>query len=422
MIAEIKLYTNRLHKNGYPVIFYFRDKNIRKRVSLNWYFQKEQWDFNLQEPLPSAPNYHFVYPKLINYKYVIKELRFTNVTNIEVYLNIFKPEQANEIEVLRARLKELQSENNVGILEFFDVIIAEKIKKKESIKLYKETKKQISDLLNEQDQGINTIDYDFLNGFILFKKEMGTGTAGIMTYLRTLRATYKEAQRRPSLGVKTGNPFLGLIKTVTSEKIVDVKPADLEKLQQWKPHKFTNKTAQFKMYRSIDLWLFQLIIGGHDLADVAMLTWKNYNNNRLRFRRFKNRNKPGGAIVNNLVLPFAKYFIEKYGTENKDRIFNWIPHPFLELEKYQSFRNNYNRTLTTICTAQEIEILKSKTPRYVFRTLAGELMVNDLVIMQLQGHKPVGVSFSYQKTLPTVLIDKHHQRIIDSIGIKFNTL
>jgi hypothetical protein len=151
---------------------------------------------------------------------------------------------------------------------------------------------------------------------------------------------------------------------------------------------------------------------------VAYLTYSNYKNERLQFKRFKNRNKPGGGVmVNNMVLPFAKIFIEKYGTKNNERLFDWIPHPLLELSRYQSFRNNYNRSLKTICTAQKIEILKSKSPRYVFRTLAGELLVNDLVIMQLQGHKPQGVSFSYQKTLPKILIDKHHKLIIDSIGV-----
>jgi len=418
MIAEIKLYINRLNKKGYPVVFYFRNKKIRKRVALNWYFKKEEWDFRLQQPIPSAPDFDFVYPQLINYKYLIKDLLYHNETNINAYLRIFKPSLKSKIELLQDSIKELQSEDNVGILIMFDTIITEKIKKKESVKFYKETKKQIADFLNDQDQAINTIDYDFLNGFILFKKEMGTGTPGIMAYLRTLRAVFKEAQRRPSLGVQSGNPFLGLIKNTTSEKIVDITPTDIQKFKQWQPHKFANKTAQHNMQRAINLWLFQLLIGGHDLADVAYLTYSNYKNERLQFKRFKNRNKPGGGVmVNNMVLPFAKIFIEKYGTKNNERLFDWIPHPLLELSRYQSFRNNYNRSLKTICTAQKIEILKSKSPRYVFRTLAGELLVNDLVIMQLQGHKPVGVSFSYQKTLPKILIDKHHKLIIDSIGV-----
>jgi len=37
--------------------------------------------------------------------------------------------------------------------------------------------------------------------------------------------------------------------------------------------------------------------------------------------------------------------------------------------------------------------------------------------MQIQGHKPSGVTFNYQNSLPNKIIDLHHQVILDHVGI-----
>lgn len=71
-----------------------------------------------------------------------------------------------------------------------------------------EIKKYVKDYIIE-DEPINNIDYEWINGFKLFKKN---APVGINSYLKAIRAVYKEAQRRPSLNVKSDNPFLGTIK------------------------------------------------------------------------------------------------------------------------------------------------------------------------------------------------------------------
>lgn len=417
MVAEIKLYTNKKFKKGYPVVFYFRNASIRKPISLGWFFEKHEWNFDLNEPFSSAKDYKYIYPVLMNYKHKIKHLLFKGETDLNAYLLALNIDNGSEIELLQKRLAELQNESKVGILEFFDIMIAEKKQKRESIRFYEKTKDQFETYL-VKDVPLNVIDYTWLNNFILYKKQQGTGDAGIMAYLRTLRAVFKEAQKRPYLNVKKENPFVGVIKTIASNKVYEFTTTDFKKLLNYTPHKFTKKTVIEQNKRAVRLWLFQFVIGGHDIVDVANLSWKNYKNNRLQFKRYKNRNKPnGGVVVNNKVLPYAKWFIKHYATPENERMFGFIPAPENET-RYRTFRGNYLRTLKTVSKSLNLTTaINSKTPRYVFRTLGGELLINDLILMQLQGHKPTGVTFSYQNSLPTSVIDVHHKAIVERVGV-----
>ena len=417
MIAEIKLYCNKETKKGFPVVFYYRNKEIRKRVALGWYFFKHEWNFETKEPFATAKDYRYIYPVLLNYKHQIKHLLFTGETDLNAYLQVLNKNTENEIILLKKRIAELQNESKINLIQFMDVLINEKNIKKESTAIYTTTKNQLNEFLMT-DIPMNDVTYEWLNGFILYKKAMGTGIPGINAYLQVIRATYKEAQRRSSLQVKKDNPFIGLIKKFKYNKSNEVTPDDFLKLQQFKPHKNANKSAAFTMQRVIDLWLFQFVIGGHDLVDVALLTWENYKNGRLKFQRYKNRNKPDGGIVTTIkVLPFAKRFIQKYGAADGERIFEFITDPTNET-RYTTFRGNYNRSLKTISAAQQLtSILKSKTSRYVFAAYAGELLIHTHIIDQIQGRKSLGVVFAYQGKLPTKVIDLHHNLIIEKAGL-----
>jgi len=326
------------------------------------------------------------------------EINYCNKNNLsfEESIEIIKNGINDDLQIylLEKKLADLKDKTNIGILEFYDIIIAERKHKKISVEFYEVTKVQIKNFIII-DEPINNIDYEWVNKFILHKKN---APAGVMSYLKNLRAVYKEAQRRNSYHIKKDNPFLGIIKTIKPKDVQEVTIKDFKKLQIYTPNKFVSKTNAFKMQRNIDLWLFQFLIGGHDLIDIANL--KNVGK-RVKFRRYKNRNKPhGGEQVDNLLVPKAKEIYQKYDG------FKFIPHPSEET-KYKNFRNNYNRSLKIISKDLELtSILKSKTPRYVFRTFAGEMMMDTLVLMQLQGHKPTEVTFSYQRKLPNKIIDK----------------
>ena len=420
MQVSLKLYINNSSKLGHPLIVYFKDVGVRKRITVGkflkndmYYFKKNEWDSANEIPLNSCRNFDVIFPKLINWRKQFEALMLKNETDVNAYLSVLSEnDKALEIALLEKRLANLKNENTIGVLSFFDVVIAEKLQKNESVDMYKQTKNEIEKFIID-DCSLNAINYEWLHSFIIYKKKEGAKEAGIMVYLRTLRALYKEAQKRDSMNVKNNNPFLNLIKNVSVPVEVDFKLKYFKKINNYKPKESTSKVAAFKMKRNIDLWIFQFAIGGHDFADIASLTWKQLKNERIIFRRFKNRSKPqGGPQINNKLFPVALEIINKYGNKKSERVFDFIPMP-TDLIKYKTFRGNFNRSLRTISNDLDLPtILKSKTTRYIFRSLAGELLISDLVIMQLQGHKPKGVSFGYQKSLQNSIIDKFLKKIL----------
>lgn len=249
--------------------------------------------------------------------------------------------------------------------------------------------------------------------FVLFKLKTSCTEAGVMSYLRTIKAVYKEAQRRTSLNIKSHNPFLGIIKTTKTKPIIKLQPEELKKLDAFIPHKFTSAKALKHMKQIRDIFLFQLLIGGHDFIDIALLKWDNIKDNRINFQRYKLRNRTnGGAIIDNKRHKKALQIINKHGDLKDERIFSFIPNPIIQQKAYIFFRGNANRTLQSISKSLGYKnALKTKSPRYLFRTYAGELLIHDLIVMKLQGHTPKGVTFNYQGAISYKVIDEMNLKI-----------
>lgn len=388
--ASIILDTRRKAKKGYPVKIRIRNKYINLGIYQNNKKLKRTPEI-LERETRLVNEINYCNKNNLTFEDALKVLKFGLKDDVKIYL-------------LEKQLATLKDKTNIGILEFYDIVIDEKQKKGESVSFHQQTKKQIKNFIIN-DEPINNINYEWLNRFILYKKN---AKAGVMSYLRNLRAVYKEAQKRNSYYIKKDNPFLGVIKTVKIKEVEELKIDDIQKLFNFKPKKTTTKRSAKIMQRNIDLWLFQFLIGGHDLIDVANL---DNVDKRVKFRRYKNRNKPnGGELVDNILLPLAKMLYIKHDG------FKFLPKPTVNYTKYVSFRRNYNKSLRTI--SQNLEttsFLRSKTPRYIFRTLAGEMMIDALVIMQIQGHKARGVTFSYQRKLPNKIIDKQLQRVVKKV-------
>lgn len=334
---------------------------------------------------------------------------------VEVLKNGYDGDSDLEIQLLEGRLKKLKKERLVDFEEFSKEFMEEKQVQGLSIRHYEQAIAQLQYFLGNKRLNINEITYEFLNKFVLYKQKTGKGTgAGINTILRSLRTIYLEAQRRESLGVKQDNPFKGIIKQTRSskdeEEYWEVK--DIKRLFNFEHKQSTSKAAKNNMQKTIDIFLFQFAIGGHDLIDVANLKWDNLKNGRIKFQRFKNRNKPdGGPWINNMIYPYAKNVIEKHGNQETERIFSFFADPLTE--KYREQYNYKLKTLKRVSETLGIPRLRTKTPRYLFRTYAGELMVHDLIVMQIMGHKSSNVSHRYQKNLNLEIQDEAHKNILN---------
>lgn len=102
-----------------------------------------------------------------------------------------------------------------------------------------------------------------------------------------------------------------------------------------------------------------------------------------------------------MLNDYALNVIYTYGDKTNKRIFSFIPNHVSEYKKYNCFLANVNFYVykTISRTAKIDKVIKSKSTRYIFRTLAGNLLINDFVIMKIQGHKPQGITFGYQGAL-----------------------
>lgn len=175
--------------------------------------------------------------------------------------------------------------------------------------------------------------------------------------------------------------------------------------------------SKYKMI--VDLFMFQIAIGGHDFIDITLLTWSNINNGRIKFKRYKNRNlNNGGPTADNKLFDVALETIEKYGTKNDKRVFSFIPLPNYDEDNasYKNYQAGYNRILTAIKNKAGIkDVILSKRARFTFNTIAGNLLINRDVIEELQAHVQSSISHGYYGGTFNEIKDAEHLKVIEAV-------
>ena len=323
-------------------------------------------------------------------------------------------DNALEIFLLQKRIEELQKTSGAKYLEFFDTMIEEKISQQIPCEAFKETKRQLSNFLLGEDVLINQVDYEWISSFIRYKRKLGTQRGGINFYLSTMRTVYKESQKRKSMGVKSDNPFLGLIIKSKKRPIAKHTPEDFKKIFDYSPKSGTTKSAYFKSKRNLDMTLFQFAIGGHDYDDVANLKWSNIKKGRVSFYRYKLRNNPNpGVFVDNKLNKFALTVIDKYGDNKSDRVFSYIPEP--SSESYRSYQKLVIKSLKRACESIGIDKLSTKSTRFLFKSFSGEIGCIKERVMQIQGHSDDSIPEGYQRRFSNELIDEEMKKIWDLV-------
>ena len=409
--TTILLDTRSRTNKGHPIkIRVYKDKQY-KYIPLKEYSEKKDWQGD--NVLKSHPEYRTLSNKIRKRASLLVEQEqfcMDNRLSLDDSYNLIKTGLNRELEIflLEKRLKELKNKGGVGILKFIDTRIGEKESLNQSTLAYISAKNIFTTYLRGVDEPLNNINYEWINSFLTHKRADGVSSSSGMAYLSTLRAVYKEAQKRESLGVKQDNPFLGVIKSGR-------RAADIPMLTKEDFNKILAYDGKRKIY--FVLFVFQFLIGGHDLVDISLLEWSNIRNGRLKFRRWKNRSKPAGdTLIDNKLLPMAVKIINEYGTKKNKRIFGFIPDTKTNYEDYRRFRGLAIKHLQEVGSKIGLSgKIGTKTPRYVFRTTAGNLQIDTLTIMTIQGHTPRGVTFNYQGALPYNVVDKVHERIVNEI-------
>ncbi|BFP39551.1 hypothetical protein FGF1_03960 [Flavobacteriaceae bacterium GF1] len=317
-----------------------------------------------------------------------------------------------EIMVLEHRLKTLKTRTTKTFVELIDDDIKRRRDENKSIAALESLRREI--LNYDPDVSLYEVDFVWVRDFLTYKrrttKSENGGEGGISYYVRTASTLFNDAIK---MKLVPENPFKGhRIKRKRTKKRIVQDFTDIRRLLQYQPIKARNRTNIRNMNTRVNLFLFQLNIGGHYMSDVASFKWTDIKKGRLVFQREKNESKEeGGELIDNMLTPYALWFIDRYGTPQSERVFDWIPE-----NKYTEWVKLYNKTLKRISNEMEISPkLESTSPRYIFRSAGGESRAHNLAIKQIQGHKFDGISEGYQGRFSNGFVDEEHQRILDFI-------
>ncbi|MEG0917981.1 MAG: hypothetical protein RSF68_13295 [Myroides sp.] len=423
--AEIIIDDRRKTKKGYPVKIRIYD-SLEKTNSPHRYIPLKVYQDTNKLKLDSNLKRRYLDLE--------KEIEYCNKNHLrleqayEIILNgIPLDDVDNEIKLLEFKLNQLYQRSSLkskkGFLEFTKELIVERKLLKKDVKGHSTIINVLKVLIEPQaDFVINDLTKEFLINLEIKMYERGNKPKTVQTYFTYLNSIYKEAQSRESLNIKKTNPFYKISIPDKSKVEYEITADDLTKLlhNDFKDVSLKNisrDSSPETIKREIDLFLFQFAIGGHDFIDVANLKWTNIKKNRLVFYRTKNRNKVSPAQVSVMMNEFARNVINKYGDKSTDRIFSHIPDPNVDYEVYHNYlarlnKSRYKKATKFLNIENEI---KTKAPRYLFRTLAGNLLINDLIIMKIQGHKPQGMTFGYQGAINYEVQDREHQKILDLV-------
>ena len=423
MKADIILDTRRITKKGYPVKIRVHDVRLLKiQKTPHLYIKTNIYqNSHVLKMSPELKKRDFELSKQLDY---CISNNLTIEDSIEIIENgIPKTDLQKRYFELLAELNEIKGKiNNTGIFEFFNIYKEEKIKRKENLNVHENTVKHFKAFLKESldldEIPLNEITYKVVNDYQIYlinKKLSGTT---VNVYIEKLSNIFSESQKREELGIKDKSPFAQLKRVSTKDKIKN-KDLSIENLIEFKNLNFSDwKRIKIDQYQFIqDLFLFQFAIGGHDLVDIALLKWDNIINNRIVFQRFKNNKLGnGGPVVNNFLSVFALNFIEKYGDKNNNRIFSCIPEPSYENSKYKTYQVKTNEKYDIIINKFNLSYnIKTKRSRYTFRTIAGNLLINQMIIELLQGHSSSNITFNYQGVTPFHIQDEEHKKILNQI-------
>lgn len=419
--AKIILDKRRPTKRGYPIKILVVN-NGKKHIPLKEYTDLKHWAND--KLLRSHPEFNRLNEVLLKREVrLLKEVDYCNehgygIEDSVKLITAGLEDKESRIAQLKSELRSLQGDTRTMLFGFWDQYMKERESVKKSTRAFEQTKNQLQDFTLGVDMAINDITYEFLNDFSTYKLQNGCESGGLSFYLRTFRTVYLAAQKRESLGIKSVNPFKGLIEEGVTKEPVEMTKKELAKWRKFTPHKYTTEKSQYLVLRRRDIWLFQFYIGGHDFVDIAKLEWKkNIRNGRIRFKRYKNRRHPaGGPTVDNKLFPEAMAIIKKYGTKDRERVFSFIPDP-MDKESYEHYINNTRRALRKISQQIELtDVMKTKSTRYIFKTWADQMQLHDPSIKQIMGHADQKVSSRYGARLPNSVVDPILKKVIAISG------
>ncbi len=396
MIVKLKLDTAaKMRKNGFPIKIEIYIKGKRKRIGIKKTAFLKDWDKNKQLPLPTHPDYEYLFPVIIELHNVIKEINYKKIKDFSRIEKMLKIDAPN---------------NTKSFSEFMEqmAIEREKIGKYKSAYNYRVAIRQFESILQRP------VDFDDINyKTLLHFKNSKLGKVSnntIYSYLRLFRSGYNEAIRRnltedtqPFRGVFAG---LSIRNSMQRKKYIDKK--DIAKLENAELSGVSNYVR--------DLFLLQFYFGGQDLKDIYYLSKNKINDNRAYFERAKLAGR--GYVFDLKIFEKTNRIMKKY-TGSDGYIFPGRK----DYTGYNTFYRRYLRYLHEIQTKLDIKVLPlggklgSKVSRHTFANIGKRLFIEEDILRELMGHERNDIDNYYKDKYPADVRDVAHWKIIDTTNL-----
>jgi len=287
-----------------------------------------------------------------------------------------------------------------------DLIAAKRIGSANS---YRTTLNSFKAFLNGKDILLIKIDHKFLTDYQTYCLSKGMRINGIGVYLRTLRAIVNRAIDEEIL-LHTKYPFRKFtIKKEKTEKRAITKEQVRKVLD-------LNLEEGSNLWHSKNYFTFMFNMRGMNFIDVAYLTMKNIQENRLLYKRMKT-----GKLYNIKLTAKAQEIIKHYTkgkkVNSKEYVFPIMPVKNIDIvkerKKYADKRKCFNQDLKDIAKKCEINVnLTSYVSRHTWASLAKFAGVSHAIIGESLGHSDLKTTETYLANFGNDTLDDANEIIV----------
>jgi site-specific recombinase XerD len=387
-----------LNNDEHPIVIQVIKDRKRKIFSTGYSCSLDLWDEDKQLPKRKHPNAKELELLLEQKKVEAKKL----MMDLETEKSHFS---INEYET-KLRNKGKQT----TVLTYFDNHIDHllKIGKIGNAKVYKDTKRTLSNFRNKKDFEFSDLTVPFLTQYEKYFLELGVQGNTMSVYFRTLRAVFNKAIAE-GYAKKQDYPFddfkISKFKSETAKRALSKE--EMGKIIQ------LDLTENPKLINARNYFVFSYYCMGINFTDMAFLEWKDVETGRLFYKRAKT-----GKVFNLKLTEPALAIIDQYRTTKTDKyVFPILFEdrhltPLSMDNRIEKVNKQTNKDLKAITALADIA---THVTTYVARhTAASNLKrkgVPVAVISELMGHDDVKTTEIYLANFENDVLDKAMQEL-----------
>ncbi len=388
-----------LSNGKYAVYLRVLKNRKRKNISLGLTCEKE--NFVNEQFTKKHKNYQMENEVLLRTKARALEI-------IRDFQNKNKDFTLNEFD---EKFRKKKKSANVKIIDFFDEIIDEEVRKGKisNSKAYKETKTSIIKFKGNKliFQDITPI---FLEKYEVFLRENGNTNGGVKFKMRELRALFNKARKRRIIPNEL-YPFkdykFSHLKSETKKEFLSVE--EFKKIKSLDLSKYPNLLDTYRYF------MFSICTRGMNFKDMMHLKWSDIQNGRIYYVRSKTKGK-----LNLEIIPFVQDILDFYKAQNRPT--NYVFPILLSegLTPQQVFNRRrkvigrYNRQLKELAKLAEInKSLTTYVGRRSFATILKMAGTPIEKITEMMGHSDVSVTIAYLKEFSDEDLDKENRKFMN---------